>query len=243
MQIHQVKTRLSNTYVVADGDKLFVADVAIGCDGYVLRHIEQELGYDVHDIHLVVCTHDDPDHMGGVLRLAQSCRAISAIPYASKRTHLKLLRNPLGGVVRTATMFGEMFRPRAFDMYLSKERSARYQHVTNHLLDEEGRRDYAPRRVRLMDGAHLPGLPDWKVVHTPGHSWDSVCFYHESSGSLITGDTLLGSGTRRELVHPAIFDSLTQRRNTMRKLRELNLSNVYPGHGSIISGENLLEHL
>lgn len=241
--VHQVKTRFSNTYVIEDKGVLFVVDVASRCDGFVLRHVEKNMGYSVKDIQLVTCTHDDPDHIGGVIPLAKACHATSAIPHASMRPSLKLVRNPLGPVFRIATAMGEALRPRAMDMYMNRERKARYKHVHNHHLEQEEVHRYVPPKQRLTDGDRLPGFPDWEVIHTPGHSWDSICFYHECSGSLITGDTLLGSGTKGELVHPAIYDSPRQRRKTIHRLKALNPQVVYPGHGSVFNGNALLSHL
>src|SRR5438094_9458366 len=34
-----------------------------------------------------------------------------------------------------------------------------------------------------------------RVIHTPGHSVDSVCYYLEAEGVLFTGDTILGASS------------------------------------------------
>lgn len=243
MKIHLVKTRYSNTYVIEEHDRLLVADVAMRCDGFVLEFIVAKLKRDVSAVELVVCTHDDPDHIGGVTPLARSCHAVAAIPHASKRPTLKLYRNPLGPIVKIATTFGEAFRARSRNMYMSKERNQRYQHIHNHHLDEPAAQRFVLPRQRLLDKARLEGFPNWEVVHTPGHSWDSVCFFHHPTRSLITGDTLLGSGSKGQLVHPAIYDNPAAMRRSVERLRRLNPQTVYPGHGSIFSGDDMLNHL
>ncbi len=243
MKIHQVRTRYSNTYVIEDSGSLLVIDVAARCDGFVLKFMTDELDLSVRNVRMVACTHDDPDHIGGVVPLAKSCHAISAIPHASKRPYIKLYRNPMGPWIKLATALREATRERARSMYLNRDRDARYQHVPNrHLEDQEGERFVLPRQ-RLTDGKHLEGFPDWEVIHTPGHSWDSICFFHEPSGSLLTGDTLLGSGRLGRLVHPAIYDNPIDMRRTLRKLKRLQPKTVYPGHGTIFSGDQILDHL
>jgi glyoxylase-like metal-dependent hydrolase (beta-lactamase superfamily II) len=66
------------------------------------------------------------------------------------------------------------------------------------------------------------------VIHTPGHSVDSVCFYLESEGVLFTGDTILGASSTTISDLGAYLDSLSG-------LRELpNLQLMCPGHGPVI---------
>lgn len=243
MIVHLVKTRYSNSYVIEDGEFMFVIDVAMRCDGFVLKFISDNLKRDIQDVGLVACTHDDPDHIGGIVPLARACHANSAIPHASKRSGLKLMRNPLGPMVKIATATKEVFSERARNMYLNPERKSRYEHVPNlHLEDEHAQRFVLPKS-RLTHGMLLPGFPDWKVIHTPGHSWDSVCFFHGPSRSLMTGDTLLGSGQKGHLVRPAIYDNPRAMRHTIKLLRDLEPRTAYPGHGSVMHGESLLAHL
>jgi hydroxyacylglutathione hydrolase len=243
MKVHLVKTRYSNTYVIEDDQGLLVVDVAMRCDGFVLKFIVEELERSVRDVSLVVCTHDDPDHIGGIIPLARACHAESAIPHASKRSGLKFLRNPLGPAVKVATTAREVFSERARNMYMSNERKSRYEHVPNQHLDDEHSQRFILPKSRLKHGMRLPNFPDWEVIHTPGHSWDSVCFFHWPSRSLITGDTLLGSGQKGHLVQPAIYDNPMAMRKTVNLLKGLSPLVVYPGHGSVMRGESLLSHL
>ena len=164
MEIHQVKTRYSNTYVIEQSGAILVVDVANRCDGFVLKFISETLGRSIFDVKLVICTHDDPDHIGGVAALARSCHAIAAIPYASKRPYIKLYQNPLGPIVRIATTTREAFRKRSRQMYMSSERNARYQHVHNHHLETEDAKQYLMPKFRLTHGNELDGFPGWQVI-------------------------------------------------------------------------------
>jgi len=243
VQVHQVKTRYSNSYVVEDAEAIFVVDVAYNCDGTVLQFIEQMLNRSVEDVRLIACTHDDPDHIGGVYPMAKACKAKIALPHAARRRKLKLYRNPMGPLVKFATSAREAFRSRTRYMYMNPERNARYEHVPNrHLLSPEAEL-FDPPGHRLTEGKQLEGFPDWKIIHTPGHSWDSICFFHGASGSLITGDTLLGSKSKGQLVHPSIYDNPISKWRTIRKLKALHPTIVYPGHGSVFSGAEILKHL
>ena len=67
-----------------------------------------------------------------------------------------------------------------------------------------------------------------RVIATPGHSVDSVCYYLEEDGVLFTGDTLLGVGT-------TTVQDLAAYRSSLRTLVELpNLQVICPGHGPLV---------
>lgn len=243
MKIHLVKTRLVNSYVIEYADKLLVMDVAAKCHRYVLGFVEQTLKRDISDIKLVICSHDDPDHIGGVFRLASLCGAQVAIPYASRQSKQKFINDPSGVLVRTITIFREAFRMRAWEMYFNPNRnqSARQQPKLLSSVQDAGDTDKIGSVLRLKHNTVLPFFEDWLVIHTPGHSWDSCCFYHEESESLLSGDTLLGSAKKGHLVTPSIYSNPRQMRQTMKELESRVITTVYPGHGSVIEDANIAE--
>lgn len=242
MHVHQVKTPLSNSYVVTTDDRLLVVDVGLRCHEYVLGFITQELRRDPGDVELIVCTHEDADHMGGVRHLAVACQAAFALPYASRSRIRKHTNDPTGWLIRSATSMVEAARPRAWRMYASPTRRKRVRKRVR------TRVDIAPGAVsglspdyRLKDGHLVPGFERWEVVHTPGHTWDSCCLFHADSGSLISGDTLLGSARRDRLVLPSVYSNRRQLRRSLQRLSELDPRNIYPGHGRSFHGDGLLQ--
>ena len=46
-----------------------------------------------------------------------------------------------------------------------------------------------PEADVLLNGGEVL-FDDWKVIHTPGHSPGSVCYYNEKQGLLLSGDTM-----------------------------------------------------
>jgi ribonuclease/clavin/mitogillin len=66
------------------------------------------------------------------------------------------------------------------------------------------------------------------VLHTPGHSVDSVCYYLEDEGVLFSGDTMLGST-------PTTVGDLFDYMASLERIRTLpNLQVICPGHGPLI---------
>lgn len=88
----------------------------------------------------------------------------------------------------------------------------------------------------LHDGSRVTtGGLDLRVVATPGHTADSVCFTLPADHALLTGDTVLGRGTT-VVAHPdgelaAYLDSLD-------RLRVLtgdgSATTILPGHGPVV---------
>ncbi|MFD6530215.1 MBL fold metallo-hydrolase [Streptomyces sp. NPDC060184] len=74
-----------------------------------------------------------------------------------------------------------------------------------------------------------------RVVPTPGHTADSLCFHLPADGAVLTGDTILGRGTT-VVAHPdgRLGDYL----DTLRRLRSLTTDDgvhtVLPGHGPVL---------
>lgn len=238
--IHQVKTRLVNSYVIEYPDKLLVMDVAVRCHRYVLGFIEQELKRNIRDVQLVICSHDDPDHIGGVFALAEICQAEVAIPKASGAPLQKLYNDPAGSFYRLGSTLREGLRGRSWAMYLSPARNRAARGKPQFSSESAATRRRLQPDSRLQGRHLLPSFDDWQVIHTPGHSWDSCCFYHPASHSLLSGDTLLGSAKLGRLVVPAIYSNARHTRQTLAKLAALDISSVYPGHGSVISGDDVI---
>ena len=70
-----------------------------------------------------------------------------------------------------------------------------------------------------------------QVLHTPGHTSDSVCFHLPDdgpAGSVLTGDTILGQGTTM-LDHPD--GTLADYLDSLDRLEALGQARVLPAHG------------
>ena len=68
-----------------------------------------------------------------------------------------------------------------------------------------------------------------RVLHTPGHAPDHVCFLDEADGTLFCGDLLIQGGT---VVVPGSYGgSLTDYLASLARVRELRPARVLPAHG------------
>ncbi|AXJ11282.1 MBL fold metallo-hydrolase [Arthrobacter sp. PM3] len=101
--------------------------------------------------------------------------------------------------------------------------------------------------VRAADPAHCHGAPplqdgetlqaagvEIRVMATPGHTSDSVCFHLPQDGphgSVLTGDTVLGTGTT-VLDYPD--GTLADYLGSLDRLERLGPATVLPAHGPVL---------
>jgi len=110
-------------------------------------------------------------------------------------------------------------------------------------------------RIRpLPDDNSVPGFPEWKYIHTPGHSPGHISLFRESDKVLIAGDAFVTTKTE------SAFYVLTQLRHlsgppkyftcnwasakiSLLKLSALDPEIVATGHGKPMHGRKMREQL
>jgi len=90
--------------------------------------------------------------------------------------------------------------------------------------------------VALQDGDIVPLLPgpsgDWNLlaIHTPGHTRGHLCFLHGRTGSLLSGDHVIGApGT--VIIDPPEGD-MAAYMSSLERLLTRKVERLFPGHGS-----------
>lgn len=80
-----------------------------------------------------------------------------------------------------------------------------------------------------------------KVIWVPGHTSGGVVFYDEDSYTLFSGDTVFANGGMGRWDLPTgNLDDLTL---SLKKIDQLIVRHLYPGHGPSIEGEEAQEHI
>lgn len=84
----------------------------------------------------------------------------------------------------------------------------------------------------LEDGAVIRGEGvTLRAIHTPGHASDHLCYYLEEEQALFTGDLILGGTTT---VIPPDDGDLGEYLASLRRLLDLPIRRIYPGHGPVL---------
>ncbi|MBU2053515.1 MAG: MBL fold metallo-hydrolase [Proteobacteria bacterium] len=230
---------LSRSYLIEEGAGLMVVDVgSVGVARAIGDYCTHTLKRSLRAIRFIAATHFHIDHIGGIGALLSKCPPETTVlfhplvkAYLKANRPLSPMRNWFTGLlpVLIAGRFGvRKWSDLTFDgpagVPLPFVRAL--QHVS-----------YADR-IRYLEGNRLPrsriGLGDWEAIAAPGHTEESVVFFNEASGELISGDLILGRKDGRGYVNRFCWDE-GQIRRTFSALTEMIRPRIiYPGHGAII---------
>ena len=106
----------------------------------------------------------------------------------------------------------------------------------------------------LPSNFSVPDLPEWKWIHTPGHSPGHVSFFRERDRLLLPGDAFITVRQdsfykvliqKKEVNGPPRYLTTDWQaaRESVLKLQALEPAIVIPGHGSAMEGNDLKEGL
>jgi ribonuclease/clavin/mitogillin len=109
--------------------------------------------------------------------------------------------------------------------------------VAAHKLTAEPLRDSVQVDRLIEDGEaiDLKGSPELslRAMHTPGHARGHLCFHEARTGTLISGDNIVGLGS--VLIDPP-EGNMREYLDSLRRMRALpNLSVIFGGHGPAIA--------
>jgi endoribonuclease LACTB2 len=91
------------------------------------------------------------------------------------------------------------------------------------------------RLIEDDEEIHLKGSPEisLRAMHTPGHARGHLCFHEARTGTLISGDNIVGLGS--VLIDPP-EGNMREYLDSLRRMRALpNLSVIFGGHGPAIA--------
>jgi glyoxylase-like metal-dependent hydrolase (beta-lactamase superfamily II) len=106
----------------------------------------------------------------------------------------------------------------------------------------------------LPSDGTIPGMPEWRWIHTPGHTPGHVSFFREADRALIVGDAFVTVKQEslykvftqeQEISGPPRYltTDWEQAFHSVKKLAELQPAVAVTGHGYPIYGEELTEGL
>jgi glyoxylase-like metal-dependent hydrolase (beta-lactamase superfamily II) len=106
-------------------------------------------------------------------------------------------------------------------------------------------------RVRvLQNDGHIPILPGWRFIHTPGHAPGHISLYREKDRLLLAGDAFVTTkqesafavATQKKILSgpPKYFTyNWTAAKSSVKKLQNLHPAIAATGHGKPMYGEEL----
>ncbi|KAI0689776.1 lactamase [Cytidiella melzeri] len=219
----------TNTYLVGQTSPYILVDTAEGREEYIplleesLKSPGPVIKANQPDVSDIILTHKHHDHINGlpsVLSLLQKLwdERNPGVPFVGPRIHKFPLMTAEVEKVLNSLPNGS-FTPSRSGAVLHDLQEGQTFPVTQ----------------------SSPGDPSLlEVIHTPGHTLDSLCLYLAADSALFTADTVLGYGS-------SVFEDLWTYMTSLRKMIEFKTvvggeqryTTVYPGHGPTASHEQV----
>ncbi|KAJ8581015.1 Metallo-hydrolase/oxidoreductase [Rhizopogon salebrosus TDB-379] len=209
----------TNTYLIGERNPYTLIDTGEGKDAYIpvlesaLRDTCKLTNQDESHISDIVISHWHGDHTGGLSSVLSLLRRMwdernTPAPFKPPRIHKFPLAPGSSDADVTATIVSlptGTYTPTADGAFLH---------------------DLANGQLLPITGSPSP----MQVIHTPGHTADSICLHIPDDRALYTADTVLGQGT-------AVFEDLGTYISSLRKLLAFqnDYTVLYPGHGPVVA--------
>jgi glyoxylase-like metal-dependent hydrolase (beta-lactamase superfamily II) len=206
--VHTIDSlRTGRAYLAIDGDRVTVIDTGLeGSAERVLRAVEAA-GRKPTDVRQIVISHHHGDHVGGLGELVQRTGA-QVMVHVLDAPVVRGERPPPGPTS------GGLLKP--LINFMSSRMVSPPVPVA---VDRE-----------LADGEEIDALDGMRVVHTPGHTPGSICFYSPKRRLLFTGDAVANNfGLRPPMGW--YTEDMAQAKESIRKLAALDFEAAFFGHG------------
>ncbi|OSX64869.1 hypothetical protein POSPLADRAFT_1044314 [Postia placenta MAD-698-R-SB12] len=225
----------TNTYLVGERNPYILIDTGEGKDAYIplleaaLRDASRPHAVDRPYVSDIILTHKHHDHTFGLPSVLDLLKRLWAThcgsdpaPYQPPRIHKYPLTIPdtrFRTVLDTLSSIpSDSFTP-----------------------DSSGNHIHELRHGQTLDVTTVSATPTsvLEVLHTPGHTTDSLCLYYPTDRALFTADTVLGHGS-------TVFEDLRTYMSSLRTMIDFSEGGakygpVYPGHGPVV--EEGLKHV
>ena len=216
--IHVIRTGLLavNTLIVPiTNNAVFVVDPATSIFSRDENKVVEYLQNHKLECVAILLTHTHFDHIMGISKIKDAFPTAKIALHKNEASEL----NPAPGKMNEDIL--SLFAMAPIISELSKLPPA------DILLENNSKLSVLSKDQQIKDA-----LSNWKVIHTPGHSPGSVCYYNEQANLLISGDTLFDYGGYGRTDMTGGDEALIQK-----SLSELERivkpgTKVYPGHDS-----------
>ncbi|KAG6918583.1 hypothetical protein DXG01_013385 [Tephrocybe rancida] len=213
----------TNTYIVGEANPYMLIDTAEGRDDYLpilesaLRDTAKSSNPTEPDISDIIISHWHTDHVGGIPSVLSLLKRLwvdrnPTLPFTPPRLH--------------------KFPPYAKDPFNGHEARNTIPAIINNLSPDLYTASPSGKAFHDLRDSQVLLPTGLRVIHTPGHTTDSICLYVPQDRALYTADSVLGQGT-------AVFEDLSTYLISLQKMLDFNegdrYTSLYPGHGPVVA--------
>jgi len=232
---------LAQAYLITDErDGLMVVDCgSVGAAQAVEDFCTHSIKRSLMAIRIIAATHFHIDHIGGIAALLAKCSPKVVVlfhplvkAYLKARRPLSPMQHWITGLLPTLVAGGFFGIRKWSDLAFDGPAG-----VPLPFFRDLQRVSYADR-IRYLEGYRLPrsriGFGGWEVITAPGHTEESVVFYNEASGELMTGDLILGRKDGRGYLNRFCWNEEQTQRTFAALAEKLHVRIIFPGHGPVV---------
>lgn len=222
--VFRLKIVFVNVYFIVNNGSWALIDAGLsGSSGKIIKTAEAQFGKN-HDPEAIFLTHGHFDHVGAIKNL---------LPHWNVPVYAHPLETPY--------LSGKSNYPPADPTVGGGAMSLMSFLYPNDPIN-------IASNLETYTTDTLPGFPDWKILHTPGHAPGHVSFFRENDGALIAGDAFV---TVKQESAAAVFSQEKKlhgppqyftydwfaAHESVKLLASLNPSIAATGHGIPMEGE------
>ncbi len=228
-----MKDTFVNVYMIHNpsDNKWVLVDAGLKWSAPKIRKMAEHLFWPDVKPSSIVLTHGHFDHVGSVTKLAEEWN----VPVYAHRLERPYLNGTSSYPPPDPTVGGGMMATLSF---LYPRGPINIEHVLQ-LLPEDG---------------SIPGLPEWKYIHTPGHTAGHISLFREHDKVLISGDAFVSTKAesavavmtdQKEISGPPKYltTDWNASEHSVQQLAALEPEIVATGHGRPMRGEEMRKSL
>lgn len=203
--IHKITFGNSNCYLISKGDLFFLIDTELPGLSSEFINVLKNYGVNKENLELIILTHGHVDHVGNAIALKNYFNSKIAISEEDAST----IKTSNIDFPKGHSVFAKALR----FILQRKNQSFNYKAFEPDILLKSG---------ESLDNFGLKG----KVIALPGHTLGSI-------GILIKEDFFVGDAAMnigKKLMTPIFGESKQMMKNSIKKINEINYSNIHTGH-------------
>lgn len=176
----------------------------------------RDLGLEIRDLHAILISHDDIDHLGALTRFRELNPGIRV--YCSKAEEPsvsgKIRSERLEQAERSLPNLPEEHRPWAL-----------------RFIEQLKNIERIPVDITLQDHDRIDG--ELEVIYTPGHTKGHISFYSPADRTLIANDALVIEADDFAIANPMFTLDMPQAIRSVERIKEIDPARIICYHGGI----------
>ncbi|MHA1670975.1 MAG: MBL fold metallo-hydrolase [Promethearchaeota archaeon] len=205
-----------NQYIIRDQDteELCLFDAGNGLTLNGLIEGMKQLNLQFEDITRVYITHEHVDHVLGLYNILNKMEDYKPQIFAFGET-ADILRNGIEEKIFPGSIQSFGINAKYFGVNI----------IPINIME-----------LTLLENINIGSEFSFKILHTPGHSPSSICYYEEQQKILIPGDLIFIGGSFGRYDFPG--GSLSKLKESIKRVNELDVTYLLPGHMGISNQGN-----